>query len=232
MPRFISCLIGLTFSALAGHASPAVAGDKLLEYVIKHPAFGDIGTYSNLIETTAEGTVVTSRLDVTVKLVGLVAHREQSLRRERWQDGQLVAFSSTTEKNGQRSEMRGEARDGKFIVHTPSGIVVAPANVRPSNPWSAEMLQSGPLLSTRDGSLLSARVSLGAEEIILRGGRPEPLRRFDVDSDKREHVWVDSQNVPVAFRVLEQGTPIDFVLIRQEASPTRQTAEAPRAVGR
>jgi hypothetical protein len=229
--RLLSALGAIAALAFAG-LSPAAAGSQFLEYAVKHPTFGDIGTYSNLIETTAEGTVVTSRLDVTVKLVGLVAHREQSLRRERWQHGRLLAFSSTTEKNGQRSELRGEARDGGFVVVTPTGTVAAPAEVRPSNPWSAELLQSGPLFSTRDGSLLSARVSLGAEETVLRGGQPERLRRFDIDSDKREHVWVDSQNVPVAFRTQEQGTPIDFVLIRQETLPSRQTAEVPPAFGR
>lgn len=210
-------------------ASPAAAASsQLLEYTVKHPTFGDIGTYSNLIETTAEGTVVTSRLDVTVKIVGLVAHREQSLRQERWQNGRLVAFSSTTEKNGQRSELRGEARDGRFIVVTPAGTVTAPADVRPSNPWSAEMLQSGPLLSTRDGSLLSAKVWLGAEETIVRDGRPQRLYRFDIESDKREYVWVDQQSVPVAFRTQEQGSPIDFVLVRRVERSAQQTAEAPR----
>ena len=223
-----SLAVSLVWTTLAFcDGAPVLAAGQLLEYTVKHPTFGDIGTYSNRIESVGADTVVTSQLDVTVKILGLTAHREQSLRRERWRDGRLIAFSGITTKNGTRSEILGEARDDGFVVSTPSGTVVAPANIRPANPWSADMLQSGPLLSTRDGSLLGARVTMAAEESVMRGGRREPLYRFSVESDKHEYVWLDGQGVPVAFRTLEQGTPIDFVLIRDEAGPV-QTAEVPR----
>jgi hypothetical protein len=226
MRRFLATFLAGSALALAA-SGPVAAAGQLLEYRIKHPTFGDIGRYSNRIESVGPDVIVTSELDVTVKILGLTAHREQSLRREQWRDGRLVAFTGTTTKNGERSEIRGEARDGGFQVTTPSGTVMAPANVRPSNPWSADLLQSGPLLSTRDGALLSARVTLAAEETAMRGGRPEPLYRFVIESDKSEYVWLDTQGVPVAFRTQENGTAIDFVLVRDEAGPV-QTAEVPR----
>lgn len=88
------------------------------------------------------------------------------------------------------------------------------------------MLRSGPLLSTRDGTLMTARVTNGPSETITRGGRPEQLRRFDIESNKREFVWVDSQNVPIAFRTEEGGSPVDFILTRREAAPAVQQADA------
>lgn len=213
MQRLLATLLLLILTT-----TPAAAR-QFLEYTIKHPVYGEIGTYSNLIEPHANGGLtVTSRLDVTVKIIGITAHREHSLRRERWQDGRLVAFSSTTEKNGERMELRGEARGDGFVIQTPRGTEVAPAHVRPSNPWSIDMLRSGPLLSTRDGALLTARVTDGPTETILRGGRPEPLRRFDIQSDKQDYVWIDAQGVPVAFRTVERGDPVDFILIRREGS--------------
>jgi hypothetical protein len=30
--------------------------------------------------------------------------------------------------------------------------------------------------------------------------------------DKRQDVWLDNREMPVMFRVVENGTPIDFVL--------------------
>ena len=214
------------FLLLVLTASPAVAR-QLLEYTIRHPVYGEIGTYSNLIEPAANGSLtVTSRLDVTVKLIGITAHREHSLRCERWQDGRLVAFSSTTERNGERFELRGEARGDSFIIHTPRGVQVGPAHLRPSNPWSVEMLRSGPLLSTRDGALLTARVTDGPADTITRNGRKEQLRRFDIQSDKRDYVWVDAQGVPVAFRTEEHGDPIDFILTRRIVDSGPQQASA------
>lgn len=205
--------------------TPAAA-QQVLEYTVKHPIYGDIGTYTNVIETTADGIVVTSRLEVTVKLIGLVAHRELSLRREQWRAGRLVAFRGTTEKNGERYELRGEARDGGFVMQTPQGSYVAPADVLPSNPWSIDMLRSGPLLSTRDGTLMTARVTNGPSETVTRNGRPEQLRRFDIESNKREFVWIDSQGVPIAFRTEEGGSPVDFILTRREADPAAQQTAA------
>ena len=225
MKRLLALLLLLIFTA-----SPALAS-QLLEYTIRHPTYGDIGTYSNLIEPTTDGVAITSRLDITVKLLGLVAYREQSTRSEHWRDGRLVSFSNTTEKNGQRYELRGEARGDGFAVNTPRGSYIAPVGVLTSNPWSVDLLRSGPLLSTRDGTLLTARVSNGPSETIIRGGQPERLRRFDIESDKREYVWVDSLGVPVAFRTEDDGSPIDFILKRretQQAAVPTTTADAAR----
>jgi len=221
MKRLIALALLLTFAA-----GPALAS-QLLEYTIRHPSFGEIGTYTNLIEPRADGVEVRSQLDVTVKLLGLVVHRERSVRHERWQDGRLVAFAGTTEKNGQFVEIRGEARGDRFVVHTPQGVSVAPGNVLPSNPWSIDMLRSGPLLSTRDGALLTARVSQGPTEAVTHDGRTQLLRRFDIDSDKREFVWIDAQNVPVAFRTEEGGSPVDFILRRHENGAGLQEAAVP-----
>lgn len=208
--------------------SPALAS-QLLEYTVRHSSYGDIGTYSNLIQPTADGVNVTSRLDITVKLIGLVVHREQSLRHERWREGRLVAFHNTTERNGERYELTGEARGDGFLMRTPKGSYVAPADVRPSNPWSVDLLRSGPLLSTRDGKLLNARITDVLPETVTLGDRAEPLRRFDIQSDKREQVWVNAQGVPVAFRTEDDGSPIDFILRRQETRPATQQAAVPPA---
>ncbi len=206
-------------------AIPARAG-QFLEYTVRHSSYGDIGTYSNLVQSTSGGVDVTSRLDITVKLLGLVVHREQSLRYERWRDGRLVAFHNTTDRNGERYELSGEARGDGFLMRTPRGTYVAPADVRPSNPWSVDMLRSGPLLSTRDGTLLTARITGVMPETVTAGGRAEQLRRFDIQSDKREQVWINAQGVPVAFRTEEDGSPIDFILRRQETRADTQQAAA------
>lgn len=77
---------------------------------------------------------------------------------------------------------------------------------------------------TTDGSLLTARVSSGPMETVAVSGRPEPLRRFDIQSDKRQYDWVDSQGVPVVLRTEDSGSPVDFILKRREARPDMQEA--------
>jgi hypothetical protein len=37
-------------------------------------------------------------------------------------------------------------------------------------------------------------------------------RHFIVMGEKRQEVWLDNREIPVMFRTVEDGTPIDFVL--------------------
>jgi len=39
--------------------------------------------------------------------------------------------------------------------------------------------------------------------------------KYAFASDKRQEVWIDSRGIPVQFRTVENGTPIDFVLTRE-----------------
>lgn len=199
--------------SLAG-AAIAAAPPQILEYKIKHALYGDIGTYTNRIVRDGDRVEVTSALRVAVKVLGVVVYRREADRLERWQGDRLMSFSSVEDKNGERVEVRGEARDGAFVITSPHGHVVAPAYIRPSNPWSADILAANVMMSTSTGRVFPARVRGGEEDIVAVDGRLERLRRFEIESDKREFVWLDRNDVPVAFRTEDEGTSIDFILHR------------------
>lgn len=211
-----------------GLAAPALATPpQTYEYKIKHAQYGDIGTYSNTIARQGDRTQVASTLRVTVKILGIVLYRREADRLEVWQGERLVAFTSTENKNGQVVEIRGEARGDAFVIHAPGGQVVAPAYIRPSNPWSADFLRANLIMSTSSGKVFPTKVRGGEEDIVAFDGRAEKLRRFEIDSDKREYVWLDRNNVPVAFRTYDEGTTIDFVLSRY---PTGEAGLWPAAL--
>lgn len=217
MTRIASTLVSVAATAgLLSLASPAsaTASAQVFEYKIKHAHYGDIGTYTNAVTREGDRIEVTSTLRVAVKLLGLVVYRREAERTERWQNDRLVSFTSIENKNGERIEVRGEARDGAFVITSPTGKIVAPAYVRPSNPWSADILSANVMMSTSTGRVFQARVRGGEEDVISVEGRSERLRRFEIDSDKREYVWLDRNDVTVAFRTEDDGTPIDFILSR------------------
>jgi len=201
--------------ATAIAAVPAAAAERY-DYRVLHPTYGDIGTYTNVIDRRGEETEVRTDLKVAVRMLGIVVYRQEAHRTERWRGQRLIGFDGVTEVNGKRIEVHGEARDGAFMVTGPGGTVVAPANVHPSNPWSPMVLGSDTLMSTRDGRVMKGRVSGGDIELFLLGGTTVPLRRYEVDSDHRDFVWFDGNGVPVEFQLQENGTPIDFVLARRE----------------
>ncbi len=212
-----SALIFAVLLAAAAAAAPALAAPDRYEYRVIHPTYGAIGTYTNTIDRLGDDTEVRTELRIAVRLLGVVVYRQEAERRERWHRDRLVAFDGVTVTNGDRFEVRGEARDGGFAVTTPAGTVMAPANVHPSNPWSAMVLNSNSILSTRSGRVLPAQVSGGAVEPVTLDGQSLRLHQYEIVTNKRQLVWLDEEGTPVAFRAEEEGTPIDFVLMRRPA---------------
>jgi Family of unknown function (DUF6134) len=212
MSRPILILIASLLAAVL--AGPASAAPQNYEYRVIHPTYGDIGTYTNLVEHVGDDTEVTSELRIAVRLLGIVVYREEARRSEHWQGQRLVAFDSVTVTNGDRIEVHGKARDGSFAVTSPAGTVLAPASVHPSNPWSAMVLNTNVMMSTRTGQILPVRVSGGETETVALAGSTLRLHQYEVVTDKHQFVWLDDNGTPIAFRTAENGTPIDFVLRR------------------
>ncbi len=203
----------------AGFVTSAAAdppdAPTVMEYKIRHAQYGDIGTYTNVIRTTGNEVEVQSTLRIAVKLLGLTLYREEGERRERWRGNRLVSFHGTTDKNGERLAVTGEARGDVFVVTGPWGTGEAPLDVQPSNPWSARMLNATTMMSTTTGKLFPARVHGGEEELItFFDGKPQRLRQFEIFSDKREFVWLDQRDIPVAFGTEDGGVRVEFVLTR------------------
>jgi hypothetical protein len=209
--RADAIVIGAVVAILA---APALAASQVYEYKIKHPEYGDIGTYTNVVQQAGGNVRVETKIGVAVKILGQVVYRRESERTEHWRGERLDSFQSITVTNGDRLEVRGEARDGGFVITSNARTIVAPANVRPSNPWSARLLRSGMMMSTTTGQVYETLVRESWIDLVTANGKAARLRQYEIVSDKREFVWVNAQDVPVAFRTEEEGTPIDFVLMR------------------
>jgi Domain of unknown function (DUF6134) len=196
----------------AGFAVPAFAAPERYAYRVIHPTYGDIGTYTNIIERNGDTTEVKSELHIAVRLLGIVFFRQDAERTELWRGQKLVRFDGVTTTDGKRLPVHGEARDGGFVITTPTGTVTAPASVHPSNPWSPMVLDTRYMMSTRTGQVLPVHVSGGEVEPVALSGVTLRLHQYEVVSDKHQFVWLDDRGTPVAFRTNEHGKPVDFVL--------------------
>jgi hypothetical protein len=206
-------VLPVVLSALLLGVMPAAgAAETTFEYKIEHPRYGDIGTYANVVRSVGDAYEIQTELHVAVKVLGIVMHREDAKRTERWQGDRLVSFEGVTITNGDRLEIRGEAQGDNFVVTTPAGKITAPASVHPSNPWGAKILDADVEMSTKNGRVDKVVVSGGNEEPTTFDGKNLMLRRYQIDGPKRQVVWLDKSDVVVAFRTIEDGTPIDFIL--------------------
>ncbi len=202
--------------AMLAATGAARAAPELYEYRIVHATHGEIGRYANIIEQRGAETVVRTELHIAVTILGLTAYRQDAERVERWHGERLTSFDGTTLTNGDRLEVHGQAQGGGFAITTLAGTVMAPADVHPSNPWSAMVLKTDTVMSTRTGKLFHGVIAGGERKAMRLGDKPMSLRQYEITTDKHEFVWLDDQGTPVAFRTKEDGDDIDFILERRE----------------
>jgi hypothetical protein len=201
------------------------AADAVYRYHIEHPTYGDIGTYSNTVKDLGDHAEVSTELHVAVKLLGVVVHREDAQRSESWQGGRLMRFDGVTKTNGTDLKIHGEAKDGEFIVTTPDGTITAPGRVHPSNPWDEKVLGTDTMMSAKSGQVEKVAVSPPVADQVKFDGKEMRLMRYEIDGSKKQFVWFDDHGTPVAFRMVEDGTPIDFVLTNPPPAKAASSAQ-------
>lgn len=211
---------------LAAAACLAPAGDahatvQVLQYNVEHPTYGNIGTYTNIVTRNGATTDVQTQLHIAVKLIGISLFHQDATREERWHDHRLIAFQSDTDDNGNKIDVTGKADGADFVIHTPSGVITAPSDVHPSNPWAPFVLHTDRMMSTKTGKVWPVVVTDAGLVTIALDGRTMTARKYIVVSNKRDIVWLNGGLV-VAFQTMEHGAPIKFVLQRPSATASVQ----------
>ena len=164
---------------------------------------------------------IDSHLRIAVRLVGIVVYRQESNTTEIIRGNRLISLQSVTEKNGRHLEVHGRAQDGQFVIHATSGSFTGSATIAPCDPWVLKHTGAGTLVYPSTGRIMNAQVFGGEYETVSPNGATVSARHFTVVAHNRDDVWLDDQGIPVMFRAIENGTPIDFVL---------QTAPQPASV--
>lgn len=213
-------------AALCACAGPARAETQIYTYAVEHPTFGRIGTFTNIVTESPDHAHVVSLLHIAIQILGFVVYRQDARRTEAWRGNRLISFHGVTTTNGKSFDVSGQARGNVFVITTPNGITVAPADVRPSDPWSPVVLHAHVMMSTKTGKIEPVQVIGGDEITATFDGQTRHVRRYMIEGRKRGVVWLDNRGVPIAFKVWERNTPIQFVLI-SPAVPLDQTAMAP-----
>lgn len=206
-----ACAVGAGFVAIC---TPALAARQVYTYAIVHPRYGEIGTFTQAIERTGDVTRIETHLRVAVRLLGMVAYRDESDGTELVRCNRLIWLQHVANKDGRQIEIRGAAEGDHFVVSSPAGTFTAPADVAPSDPWFLKQTGTATMVSTNTGKVENVRVSGGEEVTVSLHGVSIPARHFTILGDTQREVWVDSHDVPVMFRIDENGVWIDFVAIK------------------
>src|SRR5262249_22419253 len=221
-------LLGATSLCLLAGTAPAFAGQQVYTYSVVHPIYGEIGTFTDTIDRSAQTLRIDSRLRVAVRLLGVVAYREEADTTEILHGDRLMSLQSVTNKDGRHLEVHGEAQGDQFMVNCTLGTFTAPGTISPSDPWVVKRTGDETVVSTSTGRIIHVKVSGGDYDTVSMGGAAVSARHFVVSGDKRQEVWLDNRDIPIKFRTIEDGTPIDFVLQNVAASGTETTVASLR----
>ena len=218
-PRLLSVLavLGILTATI-----PASAQERAYSYSVVHPFYGIIGTFTESIARSGDTTRIDSHVRVAVRILGIVVHREEGDHTEIYRGDRLVSLQSATTTNGTRIDVRGEAQGDHFVVTSPTGVVDAPADVAPSDPWVLKQIGVGTVISVKTGRIIPTRVTGGEPAKVSLQGVTVATRHFMARGEREQEIWLNDQDVPIMFRSIESGTPIDFVL----TSPWRDAAVA------
>jgi hypothetical protein len=106
----VSILAGIIVNTLPSAAADASSTEPL-RYQVQHSKFGNIGTYTNMVQSAGDMTTVQTTAHFLVTMLGVGLHREDAERTERWRGGRLISFVGITKKNGDITQIKGEASD-------------------------------------------------------------------------------------------------------------------------
>ncbi len=207
------CLAGTVF--FTGELAAAPAAAQKLVYTVHDSRYGSIGTYTNTILHDGNGTSVDTEIRIAVSFLGITVFRQEASRQERWTDGRLVYFHGVTSTNGKSVEVSGAADGGRFVLRTPQGETVAPADVRLANPWSPEILAGKSMLTPDRGRLDDVRIAGGGSAQIDVDGRQVRAKKYEVyllDGRKKYEVDFDDQGTTVQFTLFNSDSAITFSL--------------------
>jgi hypothetical protein len=202
----------LSYIATSNAAPAASDWTEQLRYQVRHSVFGNIGTYTNIVQRIGDMTTVQTTAHFLVTALGVGLHREDAERTERWQGDRLVSFSGVTKKNDETIALKGEARGNDFVIVSPAGTFIAPATVQPANPWSAKCLNSTTLMRVDDGKIEKVRVTGGSAGTVEVNGTTIAAREYEIDGGTRYRIWFDRNNVPIMFVVDDDSGKITFTL--------------------
>jgi hypothetical protein len=198
---------------ISGGAAQAMAdSSRQLVYNVKHSVFGDIGTYSNVIQATGSVVTIKTAAHFLVTALGVGLHREDAQRVEQFQDGRLMFFHGVTVKNGETTEVKGKASGNDFVIDSPAGQITAPGSVKPANPWSKESIESTEMMRVDNGKVEKVTVSNGDQTNVDIDGTSTPVREYDISGATKYKVYIDNHDIPVMFVVDDDSGKVTFTL--------------------
>src|ERR1700676_3093641 len=154
-----------------------------------------IGTATLDIERQNDTTAVKIKTDLSVKVMFIEAYRYEHSCNETWKNGQLVAFKSRTNDNGQKHSIDVTAAPDKLSMDADGKHSDLPKTVAPASLWGKDAIHQLDAFDPDTGKPLSIEVTdLGNEALTIHGVTHQTQHYKIADKlsgDFAREVWFD-----------------------------------------
>lgn len=223
MPISLRTKIGVASmlgACLAG-AIPALAGVSLVDPV---SLYGEqivfdvkrngtrVGTQTVTFGRTPDQSVkVGVALELAIKFLGITVYRYDYRSDAIWRDGLLIRLKSKQNDDGKINEVRVVSSEDGLRVEGPNGVVVASADLFPTNHWNPGVIGSKQVINTLNGSLAEVTITNEGRETITAQEKAISATKFVYRGDVNPTVWYDDSGRWVKFKfVAEDGSEIVY----------------------
>ncbi len=169
---------------LAGMACGSAAAAEQLRFQV-YLDDRPIGEHSFRIADSGETTRVTSRAAFDIDFLFINAYRYRHSSNEVFRNGCLTTIDASTNDNGKRYVVNGEAVGDGFEIEAGDGRERTNGCVRTFAYWDKALLDKGRLLNPQTGDLERVRVQpKGRDTVQVESGAIVPAERYALQTDE------------------------------------------------
>jgi hypothetical protein len=190
-------------------------GDKIVFSAFRNGE--KIGQHTVTFKHDGNEFIVTTSVDLAVKVIGMTVYRYTLHSKEVWSGHTFQSLTAETDDDGKKSFVHAQHTGAAVIVdHDAAGTVreSMPGSLLPASHWNILQTAERALLNAQTGKQEKVHVTpLGREKIETSSGQIE-ADHFRYEGDLPMDQWFDSKGrwVKMAFKVKSDGSIVDYIL--------------------
>jgi hypothetical protein len=170
------------FSFLANSFPIPKDGKATFDIIRKNKIIGSANTF---FEKNNENLIITTIVDIKIKLLFIPAYKFYQKSIETWRDGEFIIFEGHTDFEDEREYfINGRDDEKKFTVMGMDGELKLDKNILPNNYWNKEILKEKEFFDMQKGILRKIEVKQLEDEIITINQSRIETEKYSLNASK------------------------------------------------
>ena len=173
-----------------------------------------VGEHSVRFKPDGNLLIVATHVEIAVKVLLFTVYRFRHEAQEIWGSGRLLWVQSTTDDNGRRMQVQGEATPEGFRIVGEKGPFLAPSELLTSNSfWDSRIVHERRLIDVRHGGDVGLVTRKLGDELVSTPQGPVRASRYQMITPYNAgSVFHDANGRWVKALLEVKGESIEYVL--------------------